>query len=84
MQRTVDTSLTLEDGRCLACAALEIIYAYPSQPDPSLSCQERDAIIRTRHAAGVSQADLARQAGISYPLDMIASPMQMALCTQEW
>ena len=60
------TAPTLEDGRCLACTALEIIYAHPSQPDPPRTIRARDAIIRARYAAGVSQAELARQFGISY------------------
>jgi ribosome-binding protein aMBF1 (putative translation factor) len=38
----------------------------PSPPDPALSTRERNIIIRARHAAGVSQAELARQFGISY------------------
>ena len=60
------TAPTLENGKCLACAALEIVYDNPSQPDNSLSIQQRDTLIRARHAAGVSQAELARQFGISY------------------
>src|SRR5690606_4662177 len=60
------TAPTLEDGRCLACTALEIIYAHPSQPDALPTIQDRDALIRNRHAAGASQAELARQFGISY------------------
>jgi DNA-directed RNA polymerase specialized sigma24 family protein len=50
----------------LACAALEFVYNTPSLPDTSLSTKERDTIIRECYAAGVSQADLARQFGISY------------------
>jgi len=56
----------LENGMCLACAALEIVYDSLSPHDNSLTIKQRDTIIRTRHAAGVSQADLARKFGISY------------------
>jgi ribosome-binding protein aMBF1 (putative translation factor) len=45
---------------------LERLRAIPSLPDPTLTTHERNIIIRARHAAGVSQADLARQFGISY------------------
>ena len=37
-----------------------------AQPDKSLSTEKRDALIRTRYAAGVSQAELAREFGITY------------------
>jgi ribosome-binding protein aMBF1 (putative translation factor) len=37
-----------------------------SPPDPTLTTRERNIIIRARYAAGVSQAELARQFGISY------------------
>jgi DNA-binding transcriptional regulator LsrR (DeoR family) len=50
----------------LASATLYFVYDYPAQPDKSLGIQERDTLIRTRYAAGVSQADIARQFGISY------------------
>jgi transcriptional regulator with XRE-family HTH domain len=36
------------------------------QPDKSLSTEARDALIRARYAAGVSQAELAREFGITY------------------
>lgn len=55
-----------ERGRCLACAALETIYARSSQRDTPLTIRQRNTLIRTRHAEGVSQAELARQFGISY------------------
>jgi hypothetical protein len=42
------------------------LNSLPKPPDPALSIRERNRIIRARHAAGVSQADLARQFGISY------------------
>ncbi|MBD3331914.1 hypothetical protein GF356_03610 [candidate division GN15 bacterium] len=45
---------------------LERLRAIPSPPDPTLTTRERNIIIRARHAAGVSQADLAREFGISY------------------
>jgi ribosome-binding protein aMBF1 (putative translation factor) len=45
---------------------LEQLNSQPSPPDPTLSTRERNIIIRARHAAGVSQAELARQFGISY------------------
>jgi hypothetical protein len=60
------TAPTLEDGTNLVPAALEFVYNTPSLPDTSLGTKERDAIIRERYAAGVSQAELARQFGISY------------------
>jgi len=41
------------------------LYAFPAPPDPALTTRERNIIIRTRHAAGISQAELARQFGIS-------------------
>jgi hypothetical protein len=56
----------LEPGENLVTSALYFVYDYPSQPDQSLSIQERDTLIRARYASGVSQADLARQFGISY------------------
>lgn len=42
------------------------LHALASPPDPALTIRERNIIIRARHAAGVSQADLAREFGISY------------------
>ena len=54
------------DGKCLACAALEIVYDTLSQPDRPLPTQERNGLIRAQYAAGVSQAELARQFAISY------------------
>jgi hypothetical protein len=42
------------------------LNAIPAPPDPTLTIRERNTIIRARHAAGVSQAELARQFGISY------------------
>jgi hypothetical protein len=42
------------------------LNSIPSPPDPTLNTRERNVIIRARHAAGVSQAELARQFGISY------------------
>jgi DNA-binding MarR family transcriptional regulator len=57
----------LEPGENLVSSALYFVYDYPAaQPDQSLSIQERDTLIRARYASGVSQADLARQFGISY------------------
>ena len=56
----------LEPGENLVASALYFVYDYLAQPDQSLSIQERDTLIRARYAAGVSQADLARQFGISY------------------
>jgi DNA-directed RNA polymerase sigma subunit (sigma70/sigma32) len=41
------------------------LNAIPSPPDPTLTTRERN-IIRARYAAGVSQAELARQFGITY------------------
>jgi hypothetical protein len=38
----------------------------PSQSDYMLTTRERNIVIRAWYAAGVSQADLARQFGISY------------------
>ncbi|MEW6578213.1 MAG: sigma factor-like helix-turn-helix DNA-binding protein [Chloroflexota bacterium] len=38
----------------------------PSPPDLSLTTRERNIIIRARYAAGVSQAELARQFGVSH------------------
>jgi ribosome-binding protein aMBF1 (putative translation factor) len=45
---------------------LEKLNSQPSPPDPTLTTRERNIIIRARYAAGVSQAELARQFGISY------------------
>jgi ribosome-binding protein aMBF1 (putative translation factor) len=45
---------------------LEKLNSQPAPPDPTLTTRERNIIIRARHAAGTSQADLARQFGISY------------------
>jgi ribosome-binding protein aMBF1 (putative translation factor) len=45
---------------------LNKLNSIPSPPDPALSTRERNIIIRARYAAGVSQAELARQFGISY------------------
>lgn len=45
---------------------LEKLNSLPSLPDPTLTTRERNIIIRARYAAGVSQADLARQFEISY------------------
>jgi ribosome-binding protein aMBF1 (putative translation factor) len=45
---------------------LNKLNSQPSPPDPTLTTRERNIIIRARHAAGVSQAELARQFGISY------------------
>jgi DNA-binding CsgD family transcriptional regulator len=47
-------------------AVLEQLHAIPLPPDPLLTARERNIIIRARYAAGVSQAELARQFGISY------------------
>jgi len=60
------TAPTLEDGRCLACATLEVVYDDSSQRSKSHITQERDTLIRARYAAGASQAELARQFGLSY------------------
>jgi hypothetical protein len=56
----------LEPGEDLVASALYFVYDYPAQFDQSLSIQERDTLIRARYASGVSQAELARQFGISY------------------
>jgi ribosome-binding protein aMBF1 (putative translation factor) len=45
---------------------LNRLNSQPSPPDPHLTTKERNIIICARHAAGVSQAELARQFGISY------------------
>jgi hypothetical protein len=45
---------------------LEKLNSRPPLPDPTLTTRERNIIIRARHAAGVSQAELAQQFGISY------------------
>jgi Mor family transcriptional regulator len=42
------------------------LNSIPSPPDLAVTTRERNIIIRARHAAGVSQAELARQFGISY------------------
>jgi DNA-directed RNA polymerase sigma subunit (sigma70/sigma32) len=42
------------------------LNSLPVQPDPTLTTRERNIIIRARYAAGESQANLARQFGISY------------------
>jgi Mor family transcriptional regulator len=49
-------------------SALSIILRllYPPQPKSSLSARERNKIIKARYNAGASQADLAREFGISY------------------
>jgi ribosome-binding protein aMBF1 (putative translation factor) len=47
-------------------AVLQSLYGNPSQRDRPFTMARRDTIIRARHAAGVSQAELARQFGISY------------------
>ncbi len=38
----------------------------PKPSDPTLTTKERNIIIRAWYAAGISQAELARQFGISY------------------
>lgn len=40
MQDTVVTASTIEDGRCLVCAARESVYSHPSQPDGPFTLQE--------------------------------------------
>ena len=60
------TAPRLEDGQDLVTVALQYLYHNPSPRNKSLTIAERDAMIRTRHAAGKSQAELARQFGISY------------------
>lgn len=60
------TAPRLEDGRISVPAALSQLYHERARPNRPLSTQERDTLIRTRYAAGVSQADLARQFSISY------------------
>jgi ribosome-binding protein aMBF1 (putative translation factor) len=45
---------------------LNKLNSLPSSPDLTLTTRERNIIIRARYAAGVSQAELARQFGISY------------------
>lgn len=42
------------------------LNSLPLPPDPALTTQERNIIIRARYAAGILQAELARQFGISY------------------
>ena len=45
---------------------LERLNASPALPNYPLTTRERNIIIRARHVAGASQAELARQFGISY------------------
>jgi len=45
---------------------LEKLNSQLAPPDPTLNTRERNIIIRARYTAGVSQAELARQFGISY------------------
>ena len=45
---------------------LEQLNSQSSPPDQTLTTRKRNIIIRARYAAGVSQADFARQFGISY------------------
>lgn len=45
---------------------LKRLHALPQPPDPTLTAQERNRIIKARFDAGESQADLARAFGISY------------------
>ncbi len=47
-------------------AILARLNAQPNLLDPTRFTRHRDPIIRTRAAAGISQADLARQFGITY------------------
>jgi DNA-directed RNA polymerase sigma subunit (sigma70/sigma32) len=47
-------------------SVLEQLHAIPLPPDPTLTPRERNIIIRARYAAGETQAELARQFGISY------------------
>ncbi|MBN1200537.1 MAG: helix-turn-helix transcriptional regulator [Anaerolineae bacterium] len=61
-----------QNGPALKSVSSAVVYilarlnSLPSPPDPTLTTRERNIIIRARHAAGVSQAELARQFGISY------------------
>jgi hypothetical protein len=48
------------------CRILKRLNSNLSPPDLSLTTHERNFTIRARYAAGVSQAELARQFGISY------------------
>lgn len=48
------------------CRILKRLNSNLSPPDLSLTTHERNFTIRARYAAGVSQADLARQFSISY------------------
>jgi len=59
------TAPTLEPGGNLVSNAVKLLY-FTAQPDPSETIKQRDTTIRARYAAGVSQAELARQFGISY------------------
>jgi len=45
---------------------LKKLNAQPLLPDPTLITRKRNIIICARHAAGVSQVELARLFGISY------------------
>jgi hypothetical protein len=60
------TAPSLEHGENLVTSALYFVYDYPPLRDKSLSLKDRDTLIRAQYAAGVSQAELARQFGISY------------------
>ena len=44
---------------------LRLLRALPSPPDPTLTTRERNIIIRARYAAGETQAQLARDFGLS-------------------
>jgi len=57
---------TLKSVNSAVSYILDRLNSHPSLPDPTLTTRERNIIIRARYAAGVSQADLARQFGISY------------------
>jgi uncharacterized membrane protein len=57
----------LKSVKSAANYLLNKLNAIPAPPDPTLTTRECNIIIRARHAAGVvSQAELARQFGISY------------------
>lgn len=60
------TAPTLEQGPISVPDVLHTLYHTLVRRDKFLSAKERDDVIRDQYRAGVSQADLARQFGISY------------------
>jgi hypothetical protein len=57
---------SLETGQISVPNVLDTLYPEPEPLEKPLTNAERDAIIRGQYDAGVSQAELARQFGISY------------------